>query len=98
MFYANLFYTDRIINSEVKKHPITLSLRDFVEVCNIYFIEQGYDQNDLEGNKFNFNSLSHSLLIDLTSTIPTPFNVGLIHPNIRLINYTMSHVLFPMVG
>lgn len=53
---------------------------------------------NLEGNEFNFDTLAHSLLIDPTSIIPTPLNVGLIWPNIRLINYIMSHALFTRNG
>lgn len=53
---------------------------------------------DLEGNKFKFDSLAHSLLIDPTSSIPTPFNVGIILSNIRLIHYTTTHVLFLING
>lgn len=48
---------------------------------------------DLEGNKFKFNTLPHYLLIDTTSIILTPFNIGLICINIRLTYNTMSHVL-----
>lgn len=95
IFYTNLSYKDGIISSEVKKHPITLSLEDFDHEYNLPFIEQDYDQMDLEGNKFNFDTLAHSLLIDPTSIIPTPFNIGLINTNIGLIHYTMNHVFFP---
>lgn len=98
MFYANISYKDGIISSKVQKHLITIFLEDFSHECNLPFIEQDYDQMYLEGNKFNFDTLAHSLLIDPTSIIPTPFNVGLIFQNIRLIHYIMNHVLFPSKG
>lgn len=50
---------------------------------------------DLKGNKLKFDTFFHYLLIDPTSIIPTPLNFGLILPNIRLIHYTMDHVLLP---
>ncbi|KAL5063688.1 hypothetical protein RYX36_025425, partial [Vicia faba] len=59
---------------------------------------QDYDQMDLEDNKFNFDTLACSLLIYPTSTIPYPFNVGLIRPNIRLIHYIISCIVFPRKG
>lgn len=92
---VKMFYTNGIINSEVGKHLIVISLEDFTLVYNMSFMEQDYDQMDLKGNKFNFDSLAHSLLIDQTSTIPSSFNVVIIHPNIRLIHYTTSCVMFP---
>lgn len=98
MFHANLSHTDGIINYKVKKHPITLSLEDFSYIFNMPFIEQNYDQMGLEGNKFTFETIAHSLLINPNSTIPSSFNVGLILPNIRLSHYTTIHVLFPKKG
>lgn len=98
LFYANLFYTDGVINSEVLKHPTTLSLEDFAQICNLPFIEKYYDQIDLQGIEFNPDTLAQSLLIGPTSIIPYPFNVGLLHPNIRLIHHTMSHILFTRKG
>lgn len=44
MFYANFTYKDGIIGYEVKKHPITQSLEDFAQVCNLPFIGQDYDK------------------------------------------------------
>lgn len=95
IFYVNLSYKDSIINSKVEKHPITMSLEYFAQVCNPPFMEEDYDQLDLEGNEYNFEIHVHSLLIDPSSRIPTPFNIGLTRPNTRLINYTMNQILFP---
>lgn len=95
IFYPNLSYKDGIINSKVKKHPITLSLEKFACICNLSFLEQDYDQIDLEGNEFNYDIPAHTLLIDPSSRIPSTFIVDLIHPNSRLIHHTINHVLFP---
>ena len=85
MFYANRSYKDDIIISKVKKHPITMPLEDFTHVLNLPFKEENYDQPNLEGNDFNFETHAHSLLIYHASRIPNPFNVCLIHTNTRLI-------------
>lgn len=87
MFYANLSYKDEIISFKFKERPITMSLEDFAHECSLPFIEQDYNQMDLKGNEINFDTLAHSLLIDPTSIISTPFNVRLILSNIRLIHY-----------
>lgn len=73
-------------------------MEDFTRICNLLFIEKDYDQIDPKGNKFNFDTLSHSLLIDPSSSIQYPFNVEFFYPNVRLIHYTMSHILFPRKG
>ncbi|KAL5064137.1 hypothetical protein RYX36_025874 [Vicia faba] len=98
MFYENLSYIDGIINSEVGKHPITLSFEDFVTIYKLTFIEKDYNQMYLEGNEFNFDTLSHTLLTNLVSIIPSPCNVGLLRLNVRLIHYIMKHILFPGKG
>lgn len=95
MLYANISYKDGIINSKVKKHPITMYLEDFPQEFNLPWMGEYYDQLDLEGNEFNFEIHAHSLLIDPASRFPTPFNVGLICPNVRSIHYTMNLVLSP---
>lgn len=98
MVYTNLYCTDGIIDFEVKKYPITISLEDFTHIYNFPFMEQDYDKMDLEGNKFNFDTLAHSLLTDPISNIPYPVNVALISQNIRIIHYTKRRVMFPRKG
>lgn len=53
--------------------PITLSLEDFKNICNIPFIERDYDQINLEDNEFNFDTFAHTLLmIHLLESHPHP--------------------------
>ncbi|KAL5052835.1 hypothetical protein RYX36_033517 [Vicia faba] len=92
-FYANLTYTNGIITSEVKKNTITISLEDFATVCNLPHIEQDYDKK-FEGNELDFDTLDHSFLTDPTTYVPHPFNVRVIHLNIRLIHYTVCRIFF----
>lgn len=86
MFYANISYKDDILNSEVKKIPITMSLEDFDQVCNLPFIEEDDDQPYLEGNDFNFETHGHYLLMYPASRILNPFGIGIIRLNTRLIH------------
>lgn len=87
-------YKDGVIESEVKKFPITVCLEYFAWVCNLPFIEQDFYKIDLDGNEFNFDTHAHSLLISPSSGIPSPFNVDFVHPDCRMIHYIMNHVLF----
>lgn len=57
-------------------------------------MEKDYDQLYFEGKKFNFDIHSHSLLIDPSSGIISPFNIGFIRQNSRLTHYTVNHVFF----
>lgn len=44
------------------------------------------------------DTINQSLLIDPTSIIPSPLNVGILNPNIRLIHYNMTLILFQRNG
>lgn len=85
MFYSNLQYSNGVIRSKVKKHP--LAFEEFTQACNPPLINQDYDQNDDEGNGFNFDLYAQSLLIDPSSEISSPFNIGIVRPDSRLIHY-----------
>lgn len=75
-----------------------MSLEDFAQVCNLPFMEEDYYQSELKGSAFNFETHVQSLLIEPTSRIPTPFDVGLIRPNSISIHYKINHVLFLRKG
>ncbi|KAL5074058.1 hypothetical protein RYX36_013042 [Vicia faba] len=94
--YANLPYTNGIIYSEVKYH-IAFSLEEFASTCNLPYLEPEYDQN-YEGNELYLDTLVHSFLNDPTSFVPSPFIVGVIHTNIRLVHYTSGQILFQRKG
>lgn len=61
-FFSNLTYSNGVLSSEVKKHPIQLSLEEFTEVCNLPCINQVHDESD-EGNQFNYDFGANSFLI-----------------------------------
>lgn len=90
-------YSYGILNSEVKKHPIQLILEEFAQVCKIPYNNHKYGESE-EGNDLNFDLAANSFLNDQTFVISNPFTVGLILLNIRVIHYTMNHVLFLRKG
>lgn len=85
MFYVNL--SKMSSQNPKSRNTSSLSLENFAEVCNLPFFEQ-----DLEGNEFNFDVYAHTLVIDPSCGIPSPFIVCLICPNNILIRYKMNHV------
>lgn len=52
-------------------------------------------KKNIEGNEFDFDIYDHTLLIDPSSGIPYPFNVGLVRLDSRLIQYKMNYVISP---
>lgn len=93
IFYSNIKYSNRYISSEVKNHHIQLSLEEFAKVFNVLYKNQVYNETELSNN-FRFDLVANSFFADQTSIILTPFIVGLICPNIRVIHYKVNHILF----
>lgn len=79
-FYASFTYSNGVLTSEVKKHPIQLTIKEFTWVCNLPCTNQEYDENDEEGNEFNFDLIAQSFLIDQYFSITNPFTIGFIRP------------------
>lgn len=94
MFYANLNYVDRVLISEMKKHQIQLTLEDFSNIFNLSCTCSNYDDSE-EGNNFNTIKTYISFLGCPNSIIPSPFTIGIIRLDIRLIPYLVNHVLLP---
>lgn len=91
-FYANLIYSNGVLSSKVKKHPIWLSVEEFAQVCNLFHTNQVYDGTN-KGNELNYVLTAHSFFINQTPVIHIPFTISLIHMDIWLICHTINHVL-----
>lgn len=90
IFSANLKYTYRIIILEVWKHHISLSLEEFVEIYNLPCTGSPCNESN-KGEDF-IVTVSNSFLLDPNASVLSPFLMGNVYPNIRLI-YTHS---FPL--
>lgn len=83
-----------VFTSEVKKHQIRLTLEEFVDICNLSWSGSNYDDNK-EGYNFNFLDDSISFLEDPNTITHSLFIVGILHLTIHLIQYVVTHILFP---
>lgn len=93
MFYANLIYANGVITSEVKKHQISLSLEDFVEICNLRCLSPHNLEID-QDDEF-ISSASFFFLQDLNYDIPYLILVGSVCPYIRLVHYVINQIPVP---
>lgn len=93
IFFANLKFSNGIITHEVKKYPISLSLEEFAEICNLPCSRSHYQEID-QSEGFH-TTTSFFFLQDPDSIIPSPFLVGSVHPDIQLIHYVVNHILTP---
>lgn len=93
MFFSNLDNTDGIVQSEVKMHKITLSVKEFVDIMNLP-CEDTVPESEDKGYKYNYKIVACSLMKDQTPSIPNPFIYGYIYHDSRMIHYVINHILF----
>lgn len=86
MLFLNLYFTDRIIYSNVRKHKIYIHLEVFANIFDLshdWPIFKPYEQDD----NFNYKTNASSYLKNLKSRVLSPLTLGSMHPDIHLIYY-----------
>lgn len=80
MFFFNIYFTDGIVFSEIRKNKIHLPLKDFVKTLDLPNNEALFNPDE-QCDKFN-----HKI---------APFIIGIVRLNICLIHYMVNHIIFP---
>lgn len=94
LFYVNLNFIDGVLIFKVKKHQIPLTFEEFSDIYNLTYIDFNYDDSE-KCNKYKTIQDFIPFLEKQNIIIPSPFTIGIICQNIRLIHYMVNHVLFP---
>lgn len=89
LFYFNRKYSNGFLSSEVKKHPIQISLEEYTQVYNLSYNNQVYDKKVM--TLIFILLLSYFLLMKPLSF--WIYSTLLETPNIILIHYIVSHVI-----
>lgn len=94
ILFSNIYFIDGIISSELRKHKIYIPFEYFAK--NLDLPHEGAIFNpDEQGDNFNYNIVASSFLINPNSLVHTPFTIGFVRPNIRLIDCMVNHMIFP---
>lgn len=96
MFYSNLYFTNGTIYYEVRKHKISLPLKEFANILDLPHDGPRFKSDKPEEcDKYMYKSATSSFLLNPKSCITSPFTIGSVRLNIRLIHYVANHILFP---
>lgn len=96
MFFSNIYFTNGIIYSEVRKYKISLPLEDFAEVLDLPHDRPYFKLDELdEDDNYMSKSDSSSFLLDLKTHVSSLFSIGSVHPHICLTHCVENHMLFP---
>ena len=94
MFYYNLNYKDGITTYEVRKHQASLTLEEFVDICDLPCTCSLYKPDDIKASgDFNFDATSLSILSNKKWGIHSPFIMGYVCQDIQLIHYDETYIL-----
>ncbi|KAL5081100.1 hypothetical protein RYX36_009521 [Vicia faba] len=93
ILFSNIHLTDGILQSKVRKHRINLSVEEFGEMLNLPHENIVIEPED-NANRFNYITVSSSLMKEPSSNIPYSFVVGYIHPGSRITRYVINHIFF----
>lgn len=91
MFYSNLYFTDGIIYSKVRKHEISLTLEEIAKVLDLSHDEPRFNPDEPEErDNYMYKSDSSSFLLDTNSCISSPFTIDSARLEICLIHYVKT--------